>query len=378
MNGKLLSKNYILTVISATLLYISSFMINTVCARYVTDSGKTQSMAGIVAAVFTLASFFMRPLWGWLTDKWGRKAVYLSGTAFSLIAYILLWINNGILLLVVSRILAGAGYSAFTTAGGTIVCDVVPQEKLQQGIAVYGITNVLSQAIAPVVALWLYNIDFIYVVLCALVVNCLVLLFALPIKYKEKLFIAPDSKFCLYNKSALPAAYTIIFFAMATASVNSFIPVFAKQQGITADSWFFLISAAFLLVTRLYNKKLISSIGEKKTFYSGDLVYIAGFVLLTICKSNLLLLIAAAFYGCGAGLIHPIVNTAAVKDSGKAGRGTATSTFMMSQDLGMTIGAFLWGTISGAYGFSLVYTTVVLLLFVMMYVFRKFLASKIN
>ena len=99
---------------------------------------------------------------------------------------------------------------------------------------------------------------------------------------------------------------------------------------------------------------------------------------MAVCKSNLLLLIAAAFYGCGAGLIHPIVNTAAVKDSGKAGRGTATSTFMMSQDLGMTIGAFLWGTISGTYGFSRVYTTVVLLLFVMMYVFRKFLASKIN
>ena len=98
MNGKLLSKNYILTVISATLFYISSFMINTVCARYVTDSGKTQSMAGIVAAVFTLASFFIRPLWGWLTDKWGRKAVYLLGTAFSLIAYVLLRINNGILL----------------------------------------------------------------------------------------------------------------------------------------------------------------------------------------------------------------------------------------------------------------------------------------
>ena len=362
MNSKLLSKNYVFTIISATLFYTSSFMINTVCARFVTDIGKSQSVAGIITAVFTLASFFVRPLWGWLTDKWGRKAVYFAGGVFSLIAYGLLWIDNSILLLMFSRFLAGTGYSAFTTAGGTIVCDVVPKENLQQGIAVYGITNVLSQAVAPVVALWLYNIDFISVVLCAAVINCLVLLFALPIKYEEKSFILSDCKFCIYNKSALPAAYTIIFFAMATASINSFIPVFAKQQGLTADSWFFLISAVFLLISRLCNKKLVSFIGENKTFYLGDVVYISAFIILVMCKSNLLILIAACFYCCGAGLIHPIVNTAAVKDSNKAGRGTATSTFMMSQDLGMAIGAFIWGLISQNISFSMVYISVVALL----------------
>ena len=58
MNTNLLSKNYLLTVISATLFYIASFMMNTVCAKFVADSGNSQSLAGVVAAVFTLASFF--------------------------------------------------------------------------------------------------------------------------------------------------------------------------------------------------------------------------------------------------------------------------------------------------------------------------------
>lgn len=81
--------------------------------------------------------------------------------------------------------------------------------------------------------------------------------------------------------------------------------------------------------------------------------------------------------GFGAGLIHPIVNTAAVKNCNHSDRGSATSTFMMSQDLGMTLGAFLWGTVSGKFGFSAVYMTVVLLLLIMMVVFRKFLSDNL-
>ena len=106
-------------------------------------------------------------------------------------------------------------------------------------------------------------------------------------------------------------------------------------------------------------------------------MYIIAFVVLSFCGSNMWLLISAVFYGFGAGLIHPIVNTAAVQNCNHSDRGTATSTFMMSQDLGMTIGAFLWGVISGKTGFGAVYMTVVFLLLIMMLVFRKFLSDKL-
>ena len=378
MNTKLLSKNYVLIAISATLFYTACFMINTVTVRFVTDSGGSKSLAGVVAAVFTLASFFTRPLWGWLTDKNGRKIIYLLGGGFCLLANGLLWFSTSVAMLLVARVLSGVGYSALTTAGGTIVCDVVPKDKLQQGIAVYGVTNVLSQAVAPVMAIWLYKIDFICVVLSALIICVLVIFIAIFIKYKENKFINKNQKFRIYTASALPAAYTIIFFAMATASINSFIPVFAQQKNLSADSWFFLVSALFLLFARLLNKKLVSLLGDKKLFYVGDIVYISAFIILIFCSNNFWLLMSAVVYGCGAGLIHPIVNTAAVKNSTQSQRGGATSTFMMSQDLGMTIGSFLWGTVSENIGFEMVYSFVAILLLVMMYIFRKFLIPILN
>ena len=377
MNTNLLSKNYLLTVVSATLFYIASFMMNTVCAKFVTDSGQSRSLAGVVAAVFTLASFFTRPLWGWLVDSRGRKIIYVSGGLLCLAGYGVLFLNTGTLMLFFSRIVSGAGYSALTSAGGTIVCDVAPKEKLQQAIAIYGVTNVLSQAIAPIAALWLYKYNFLYVVAVVIVIYILVPVTVKFVNYAETAIIDKNSNFCLYNKSALPAAYTIIFFAMATAAVNSFIPLFAQRRNLTADSWFFFVSALFLLIARIQNKKLTTAIGNKKVFYIGNIVYIIAFIVLVFCSSDMWMLISAVFYGFGAGLIHPIVNTAAVKNCNHSDRGSATSTFMMSQDLGMTLGAFLWGVVSGKFGFSAVYMTVVLLLLIMMVVFRKFLSDSL-
>ncbi len=373
MNKYLLSKKYILTVISAAFFYTASFMLNTVLGRFITDSGNTQSMAGIVAAAFTLSSFFTRSYWGWITDKKGRKMVYLIGSALSLAGNGLLIFNTDIPMIIISRLLFGAGYSALTTAGGTIVCDVLPPDSLGQGIAVYGVTNVLSQAVAPVLALWLYKTDFIWVVSSVGVLCVLTLIVALFIKYSESRFTDKTRKFQLYEKTAMPAAYTIIFFAMATASVNSFIPILAKQRMLTADSWFFFISALFLLVSRLMNRKIIENEGEVKTFYGGSILYLIGFIILSLCDSNLWLIGAGAVYGFGAGIIHPIVNTAAVKRCADSDRGTATGTFMMSQDLGMTIGAFLWGIISEKAGFGAVYIAVAALILTMIYVYRKFL-----
>lgn len=375
MDKKLLSKNYILTVISATLFYTGAFMLNSVCGRYSMDIGGSKTVAGFVVCAFTLASFFTRPVWGWYTDRYSRRWVCIGGGILCVISVVLLLFTDKITVLILSRIIFGCGYSSLTTAAATVVCDVVTDDKLQQAISVYGVTNVLSQAVAPAAALWLYDYKYIYLVIVVLILTALVPILFFFIRYDENNFISSDKKFEIYEKTALPSAYTIIFFALSASSVNSFIPVFAKENGIQGDSWFFIVSAIFLLTTRLFNTEITDRFGESKVFYTGDIIYISAFITLSFSGNLFLFLLAAALYGTGAGFIHPIVNTAAVKNCSRNRRGLATGTFMMSQDLGMTIGAISWGFISEKAGFTAVYLIVSILLLVMMYVFRRFLAG---
>ncbi|MBQ8603238.1 MAG: MFS transporter [Oscillospiraceae bacterium] len=375
MGKGLLSKNYILVVMSATLFYIASFMLNSVSGRYTLQLGANKSMAGIITCAFTLSSFFTRPLWGWICDRKSRKTIFMSGAALCFASSVLLIFTGQIWLLFAARIIFGAGYSAITTAGGTMVCDVVPESMLNKAIACYGVTNVLSQALAPAAALWLYRYGFWFMAVALAAITLVVIITGRFIKYNEKDYVNPGQKFRIYEKSALPAAYTIIFFAMGTASVYSFVPLMAQERDISHIGLFFTVSAVGLLISRVFNASFCKKAGEKKVFYTGAVMFSVGFAILAFSYSTLMMLAAAAVYGVGAGFVHPVANTRAVKNCDPADRGLATGTFMMSQDLGMTIGAVVWGLISENIGFTAVYITVAALGVTMMYVFHKFLCG---
>ena len=373
MDKSLFSKNYIVVTASATLFYIASFMLNSVSGKYTLQLGADKFMAGVITCAFTLASFFTRPVWGWICDKKSRKIIFMTGAVLCFAASVLLVFTRQLWLLFTARIIFGAGYSAVTTAGGTIVCDVVPEKSLNKAIAFYGVTNVLSQAVAPAAALWLYRYGFGFMSVALAAITAIVVISGLFIRYKEDECVNPQLKFRIYEKSALPAAYTIVFFAVATASVYSFVPIMTQERNIPHSGWFFALSAAGLMVSRVFNARFCEKAGEKKVFYTGAVLFSMGFSILAFSHSLLILLISAAVYGTGAGFVHPVVNTQAVKKCSPQDRGLATGTFMMSQDLGMTAGAVAWGIISENLGFTAVYITAAALGLCMMYVFHKFI-----
>ncbi len=375
MEKSLFSKNYILVVVSATLFYIASFMLNSVSGRYTMRLGADKFMAGVVTCTFTLTSFFIRPLWGWICDRKSRKFIFLTGSLLCVLSSVMLIFTAQIRLLIAARAVFGAGYSALTTAGGTIVCDVVDEKQLGKAISYYGITNVLSQAVAPAAALWLYGIGFPVLAMVVAAGTAVVLRCGIFIRYNQSDFVNPEQKFRVYEKTALPAAYTIIFFAMATASVYSFIPIMAQEREISGVGWFFAVSAAGLMISRIFNTKFSEKAGEKRVFYIGAVLFGTGFAAVAFSYNIFVLVAAGLVYGLGAGFVHPVVNTRAVKRCSSADRGLATGTFMMSQDLGMTIGAVAWGIISEKAGFTAVYIIVAVLAVCMMYVFHKFLGT---
>ncbi len=375
MYKKLLNKNYLLIVMSAGLFYISSFMMNSVRGRYCVDTGQSKFVCGLVIRVFTLSSFISRPLWAYFTDKTGRRIVVGAGLLLCFTASVMPVFSGSVWILMFSRFVFGGGYSAVTTAAGTIVCDVSRPDLLPKAISFYGVTNVFSQAVAPTFALWIYKKSFVWVcvtVAALIAVGRIMLLF---IKYKENSFLDRKNTFSFFEKTALPAGAVIFFFAAAVASVYSYVPVMALERNINRPSVFFILSAIALLTGRLMNTKLSQIFTIPKVFYFGCIGLAVGFSLLAFSGDIFLLCISALFYGFGGGITHPIANTAAVKNCKRSDRGLATATFMMSQDIGMTIGAVIRGIVSGTLGFVAVYMLSAVLCLGMIISFRYLLAD---
>ena len=76
---------------------------------YATDLGASPKVIGLLISSFSVAQLVSAPLWGRVSDRYGRRPVLIIGLAAAGIAYIVFGFANTIWLLLVSRTVQGAG-----------------------------------------------------------------------------------------------------------------------------------------------------------------------------------------------------------------------------------------------------------------------------
>lgn len=82
---------------------------------YALDLNISPQWIGVIIASFSLAQLMSAPLWGRVSDRFGRRPALLIGLTASAISYVVFGFANSFWLLLVSRVIQGAG-------GGRPVC----------------------------------------------------------------------------------------------------------------------------------------------------------------------------------------------------------------------------------------------------------------
>ena len=107
-------------------------------------------LSGIVASAFTLAQLVSSPMWGRFSDKFGRRPALLIALSAAGVAYLVFGFAQSLWLLVLSRIVQGAG-------GGTVgviqayVADTTEPENRARNLGWLSAATNLGVALGPVV-----------------------------------------------------------------------------------------------------------------------------------------------------------------------------------------------------------------------------------
>ncbi len=80
---------------------------------YATEFGANALVVGVLISAFSLAQLLCAPLWGGISDRYGRRPAILFGLATTAVAYVIFAFARSVELLLLSRIIQGVG-------GGTI------------------------------------------------------------------------------------------------------------------------------------------------------------------------------------------------------------------------------------------------------------------
>jgi multidrug resistance protein len=141
--------------------------------NYAKELGGSAMWTGIVVGIYALCSFIATPIWGNLSDRYGRRPLLLYTIVFSTVAYFMFSFATTIWLLLLCRAIAGLGSGNISVAQAYI-SDVSSPEKRTKMMgmigAAFGMGFILGPPIGGFIAgeLGFAWLGYITAMLCAI------------------------------------------------------------------------------------------------------------------------------------------------------------------------------------------------------------------
>ncbi|MEQ6353834.1 MFS transporter [Lysinibacillus sp. M3] len=321
--------------------------------------------AGLITTVFLIASILTRPFAGKWIEKAGKYVVFISSLLVLFAASALYFIPQSLIGLLFLRFFHGIGFGMATTATGAIVADLIPESRKGEGMGYYGLTLNLAMAIGPFLGLTVMHQTATSLMF---ILNACFAFFALVaglfVKLPKKTFMPEQEierktsmKIGDYlERSAIPVSLISAFFGLIYSGIISFVSLYAKEQSLVeAASYFFVVYAVVLLISRPFTGKWFDLFGANMIIYPAILCFAVGTFLLSVSNTSLLFLTSAALIGVGWGTVFPSFQTIAIQVAPPKKRALATATFLSIYDFGFGIGSFIFGIAAAKIDYGSIY-----------------------
>ncbi|URM32354.1 MFS transporter [Cytobacillus firmus] len=356
------TKDFLSISVTSFFLFMGFYVLLTTLPLYILDDLKgDETQVGLIISVFLIAAVISRPFTGKWIDEVGRRKILLASLIVFAVSSLLYFWADTMPALLALRFLHGVGFGMATTATGAIVAEIVPDERRGEGLGYYAMFMNLAMVIGPFAGLtivqyasfkWIFALctvlSFIAIVLGAFV--------KIPQKAESSVKHPKFTLSSLFEKNAVPVAISAGILAFAYSGVLSFISVYAKELDLLeAASFFFVVYAAFIIMSRPFTGRWFDAYGENKVIYPAIILFAAGLFLLSQANSTFVFLLSGAVIGLGYGTIVPSLQTVAIKQADPAKRGLATSTFFTLFDTGIGLGSYVLGILAVKTGFASLY-----------------------
>ncbi|MDY6827540.1 MAG: MFS transporter [Bacillota bacterium] len=330
---------------------------------YINTYGGTVKYAGLALTALTVAAIVVRPMAGVFLDRYGRKVVLILGVFLFILPVGFYLMMLPVYLLIIFRFVQGIGWGSGHTATGTIALDVIPGERLGEGLGIYSLLNSVSMSFAPALSLWLIDaFSFERLFLVCLFIGAAAFLMSFLIKYPQ-MKKQPGSGSISIEKTSIRPSIIILFIVFTHSAPLSFLPLFAIERGLPTAGIFFTAVALSALVSRFISGILLDRLPEKGydiNIIIGTLSTITALFILARTSGTAHLLLGGIFYGFGFGVLQLTLHLLSVMNAPVARKAMANATYWTAYDAGVSAGSFFWGFVAVALGFSSMFNLTVI------------------
>jgi MFS family permease len=370
---KIWSRDFIMICMANFFIFLGFQMTMPTIPLFVNHLGGNDQLVGFVVGIFTFSALLVRPNAGKLLETKGRRFVFLIGLSIFVLSLGTFGFLTSMVMLFVMRVIQGIGWGFSSTASGTIATDLIPARRRGEGMGYYGLSSNIALALGPSLGLALIDVitfEQLFLICAGLGIAAIILASTITYQKVEKPIHEITRKtFDVFEKSALPPSFLLFFITVTFGGISTFLPLYTVQRGVDGIQWYFLIYALALMVTRLYAGRVYDKYGHIAVFIPSMLMILAAMLLLAWMPNNAILYTAAVLYGLGFGTVQPALQAWSIEKAEHHRKGMANATFFSFFDLGVGIGAILFGQIGHLLGYSSIYITSALSIFIAMVIY---------
>ena len=295
--------------------------------------GAPDFVYGLLLSSNAVMILIFGPLWGKLSDKYGRKPILIISQIGTGFAFLTLVFSDSILIILIGRLIDGIFSGQFPIIRAYISDITTPQTRASHfGKIMAGYTS--SMIIGPVIGgvlgffNWRYPMIFASLLtIVSIILTWKLLVESMPkerikdlkIQRQMKNETSEDIKGILNKEVGLRFLEIFILSLISMIFSTSFALVLLNRYFANAliIGTMMAFSAAFVMIYGLFfMKRLIQRIGERKMFFLGMGIFIAIFIIYPYLEELWMIYVLMIPYGFSAASIGPLISSNITKAVG--------------------------------------------------------------
>ncbi|MDQ3645339.1 MAG: MFS transporter [Actinomycetota bacterium] len=309
---------------------------------------------GMTIGIFSLAAVLIRPFTGRVGDTRGRRPLLVAGAAVVGVAVLGYLVVDSLALLLVLRIVAGAGEAAFYVGAASAINDISPDERRGEAFSYFSLALFGGLALGPILgeqALEWGGYDSAWIVAASGALLAALVALKVPETRPDTDDDRPRGKTPLVHRAGLLPGTILAAHIWGLASFISFLPLYVLDLGLQGSKYIFALHSGILLVIRSLGARLPDRLGPRLSARASLSCSTVGLAVMAIWGTVPGLIVGTILFSIGHSLLFPALMILAINGAPASERASVVSTFTAFFDLAFGLGAVSAGAVAAVLGY---------------------------
>ncbi len=330
------------------------FLLLSVLPGYVVAHGASSSGAGLTTAALMAATVVAELVIPRIVARCGYRGTLAVGLVLLGAPALVLPVLTDLTAVVAVCVVRGLGFAVTVVVCGALVAALVPEGRRGEGLGVLGVVAGAPAVIALPAGIWLAGVLGHPVVFVLAALTALLPILGLRGLPEPAPAHAPAAGMAAALRTPALTRPTVVFTTTAVAAgvAVTFLPLAVPGWSGRLAALALLVHAATATAARWWAGRYGDRHGPTRLVVPGMAVTAAGLLVLAISAEPAAVLIGAAVFGAGFGVVQSATMAVLLARVQPSGYGLVSALWNLGYDAGYGIGAAGFGALVGATGFQ--------------------------